>query len=243
MKWRIVLPAIVAATVVAVAATVWLLASRNGAGVTTQSIDGGALVSSDGRTVSVTVGTNCNQTNTLTASEQQAVVTVAVQVRVSGPPCSGFPGAAVYSARLRAPLGHRSLVDGATGRPVPIFDGRRILRPAYLPPGYALRYDAPDAFYLLGSQYLAVPQDPTVSCSQLYAAHGFQDLLVITQASGGTLHWPPDFVPRAVTVRGHRALAVSGRVSWTQDGQTIVVAATDQALPASELIAVADSLA
>lgn len=106
-----------------------------------------------------------------------------------------MPGFAVYDARLRVPLGHRELVDGATDKPVPYFDTRRLLRPGYLPPGYAFRYDAPDASGLLGHEYLAVPRDAKASCSQLYST-GESDMLVITQADGGTLAWPPGIKPR-----------------------------------------------
>ena len=43
-------------------------------------------------------------------------------------------------------------------------------------------------------------------------------------------------------VRGRPALALPERISWSQDGQTIVVARPDPVLPANELINVADSL-
>jgi hypothetical protein len=132
---------------------------------------------------------------------------------------------------------------GADGRPVPFFDSRRILWPGYLPPGYAFRYDAPDAPELLSYQfpYLALPRQPTVGCAQLYSASD-DDLLVVMQVTGGTVRWPPRARPRAVTVHGHRALAIPGRISWTQDGQTIVVAANNPGLSVLDLLRVANSL-
>jgi len=37
---------------------------------------------------------------------------------------------------LPHPLWGRSLVDGSTHRAIPYFDGRKLLRVTYLPPGY-----------------------------------------------------------------------------------------------------------
>jgi len=239
---RVVLFTVGLATAVLAAAVTGLWVHRHSMVVDSESIDGGALVSSDGRTVSVMGVLACDWTAWLTAAEQPARVVITLQTAHPGTPsCSGMPGFAVYHAMLRAPLGHRELMDGATDKPVPYFDSRRLLRPGYLPPGYGFRYDAPDASGLLGYEYLAVPRNTEVSCSQLYSA-GDADMLVITQASGGTLAWPPRIRPRPVIVRGHRALAIPGRISWSLNDQTIVVAATDAALPMTELIAVADSL-
>jgi hypothetical protein len=134
-------------------------------------------------------------------------------------------------------------VDGVTGKLIPFFDSRRILRPGYLPPGYAFRYNAPGASELLSYQfpYLALPGQPAVSCTQVYSASD-DGLLVVMQATGGTLGWSARTRPRTVTVHGHRALVIPGRIGWNQDGQTIVVATNDPALPTDELISVADSI-
>ena len=244
-RWRIALFTVSAlvAALAAVTAAVW--AYTHATGVSTASIVGGALVSLDGRTVSVTTAlAPCGETDTLIAAEQPARVTLTLEYTYSKhPSCTGMPAFAVYSVRLQAPLRHRRLVDGVSGKPVPFFDTRGILRPGYLPPGYAFRYDAPDASELLTYQfpYLALPRQPGVSCSQLYSASD-DDLLVIMQATGGTLGWPAKIRPRAVTVRGHRALAIPGRISWTQDSQMIVVATNNSALPMDALIRVADSV-
>lgn len=242
--WRIALIAVGAVIAVLAAVTAALWAYLHSTVVFTVSVDGGALVSPDGRTVSVTAASLCDQTDTLIAREQPASVTLTVQIaEPRNPPCSGMPGFAVYRAQLQAPLGRRKLLDGSTGRPVPFFDSRHLLRPAYLPPGYAFRYDAPNAYYLLGYEYLAPQEGPTASCSQLYSDGSDDDLLVVTQAIGGRLEWPPRLRPRPVLVRGRRALEIPGRISWAQDGQTIVVATTDTALPTSELLQVAEGLA
>jgi hypothetical protein len=134
-------------------------------------------------------------------------------------------------------------MDGASGRPVPFFDSGRILWPSYVPAGYEFDYAAPNGYELFGYEDLAAPQGSTVSCSQLYSRFGLPDmLLVVTQATGGRLEWPAGTRAEPVTVRGHRALTIPGRISWTQDGQTIVVFATNRVLRMSELIKVADSV-
>lgn len=215
----------------------------HGTVVSTIPIDGGALVSADGRTVSVTAGALCEDTDTLSAAEQPGRVTLTLDdshPRI--PTCSGMPGYAVYRTRLQAPLGRRALVDSVTGKLVPYCVASRLLRPSYLPAGYALRYDAPDAYGLMYGDHLAVPVTATVSCSQLYAAADpYDDLIVITQARGGRLEWPL-IKPRRLIVHGHPALAIPGRISWTEDGQLIVVASDYPPLPTRELIAVAESL-
>ena len=211
--------------------------------VTVESITGGALVSSDGRTVAVSGVVGCDATDTLRAAEQPGRVTLTLDyVHLANPPCSGIPGFAVYRARLQAPLGRRALVDAATGRPVPYFDASSLDKPGYLPPGYAFRYAAPDAFGLFGGEYLAVPVDARLSCSQIYSPSDDYDLLVITQADGGRLVWPAGVKPRKLTVRGRPALAIPGRISWVQDGQLIVVATNNPELRLPELVAVADSM-
>ena len=87
-----------------------------------------------------------------------------------------------------------------------------------------------------------MPVAATVSCSQLYAAADpYDDLIVITQARGARLEWP-GIKPRRLLVRGHPALAIPGRISWTEDGQLIVVATDNPVVHARELIAVAESL-
>jgi hypothetical protein len=232
--------------VAGVATTVGLWTSVNETVTSAETIDGGALVSSGGQTVSVTGISACDWTGVrLAAAEQPDRVVLTLQyTRPTVDTCSGMPDTAVYSARLQAPLGHRTLVDGATGKPVSFFDSRRILRPSYLPAAYTFRYDAPDASGLLGYEYLAAPRGATASCTQLYSADGdeYDRLLVVIQAYGGELEWPPRTKPRPVTVHGRRALGIPGRISWTQDGQTIIVAANDPGLPAPELLRVADSV-
>lgn len=244
-RWLVAALAIVFAVIAVPAAAViawWAYTSATV--VSTMPIDGGALVSADGRTVSVTAPALCDDTDNLSAAERPDRVTLTLDyTHPRSPTCSGMPGYAVYRARLQAPLGRRALVDSATGKLVPYCVASRLPRPAYLPAGYALRYDAPTAHGLVYGDYLAVPIQATVSCSELYAAADpYDDLLVITQARGGRLSWPTGIKPQRLVVRGHPALAIPGRISWTEDGQLIVVATTNPALHPRELIAVADSI-
>jgi hypothetical protein len=189
-----------------------------------------------------TIGGLCDWTDTLIADEQPARMTLTVRYshpRI--PSCSGMPGFAVYRARLAAPVGRRQLIDGVTGKRIPFFYGNRILRPSYVPPGYVFRYDAPAAYELPGFEYLAA-FGGSASCSRLYTTGDPNDLLVITQAVGRNLPWPLTLKPRPVRVHGHGGLVAPGRISWTEDGQTVVVATNNTTLPQPALLAVADSL-
>jgi hypothetical protein len=232
--WRIALIvlAVLLATPVAIVGVAWL--AYNSEVTTDVSVGGGALVSADGRTISVTAGALCDDTVNLTADEQPASVVITLHdthPRVSR--CSGMPGFAVYHVRLSLPLGRRRLLDGVTGDRIAFFDVADVVRPAYIPPGYVFRYDAPEATELLSYGYPPLLRVPV--CSQIYG-DGFE-LLVITQ--GGTL-LPPRTKPKRITVNGHRALEFPGAITWTAHGQRLTVTAED--LPSAELIAVADSM-
>lgn len=99
-----------------------------------QAIDRPVLVSADGRTIS-TVRSDCLARPTLRAYESAGAV------RLSLTAITGVPGCfetGVASVTLARPLANRVLLDNATGRPVSWLDGARVLRPAALPPGYAL---------------------------------------------------------------------------------------------------------
>ena len=144
-----------------------------------------------------------------------------------------------YTVRLKAPLGNRTLIDAATGRTVPIFDGARILRPAHLPAGFSHVYDTAN-FDEADEQ----PAGP--GCVQVYVKDGeYDDTLLIAQTVGGAPDVPDGVRPTRVTVHGHPGTAFPGEVEWTEDGQLITITSMTYAyavLPTSELVAVGDSL-
>jgi hypothetical protein len=243
-NWRILLVFVAVLTIVpaGVIGGVWLF--RNSDVITFDSVEGGALVSGDGRTIAVTGdGMLCDQVITLHAVEAEATVTLDLRnAQPRRPQCAGMTGYAVYRVRLSLPLGRRRLIDGVTGKPVPYLDVKAIRRPAYVPPGYVFRYDEPVArgfpFY---------PQPPVtihgrVSCSEVFSTRE-DHWLVITQQPVGPVRWPATFRLRAVTVQGHRALTYAGLLTWIQDGLRFTVRSdAGPPLPLSELLAIASSI-
>src|SRR5215469_1327701 len=152
--------------------------------ITYGGIDGGALVSASGRTISVTAGVLCDENAALVADEQQASVSIAVKYAAPRTAtCSGIPGFAVYHVQLSQPLGRRRLIDQVSGKPVPFIDVARILRLAYIPPGFMFRYDAPDGAGMFGPEYLSAVVQAPVTCSQLYTTTDNRAALVITQSA------------------------------------------------------------
>jgi hypothetical protein len=232
--WRLalIIIAVLLGIPVAIVGIAWL---ANNTSVTTDvSVSGSALVSSDGRTVSVIAGALCDDTVNITAAEQPARVVVTLHdTHPRTPRCSGMPGFAVYHVHLSQPLGRRRLLDGVTGDRIPFFDLADAIRPMYVPPGYVFSYDAPDADELLSYAYPPIVK--TAVCSQLYQRG--DDLLVVTQ--GGSL-LPPRVKPRRIRVNGHLALEFPGAITWIAHGQRFTISAQD--LPAAQLIAVADSM-
>jgi hypothetical protein len=103
-----------------------------------EEIDG-ALVASDGRHIVVPyTGGGCVVGARLTAAEARSRVTLVLRQVLSGAtvcPADLIVGLTV-AVTLRHPLWGRSLVDGYTGRTIHYFDGRKLLRVTYLPPGY-----------------------------------------------------------------------------------------------------------
>lgn len=232
--WRVALIFVVVllATPVAVIGAAWLYYS--GAVTTDASVSGGALLSADGRTISVTAGGLCDDTITLTSDEQSSSVAITLHyTHPRTPTCSGMPGFAVFHVHLSQPLGRRRLLDGVSADRIPLFDLAGIVRPGYIPSGFVFSYDAPDAAELLSYEYPLIPR--AAVCSQLY--QDGNDLLVVTE--GGTM-LPSRVKPRRIVVNGHPALEFPGAITWTAHGQRLTVSAQD--LPSAQLIAVADSL-
>jgi hypothetical protein len=199
--------------------------------------DGPVLVSADGRTLTVgnKAGVGCGASAALIA--EQTATRVALRVKATIDPPGLFrpdrsgacaaPRLTHLDVELNQPLGTRALVDGATGRVLPTFDGRTMLRPRWLPMGYALWYNSPD-FDDPSGRY-AFP----VACAQWFRS-GANVVLVIYQLIG---QYPfPGSSP--IYVRGHAGQAGSNSITWFESGQTYEIQGE---LPVADLIAVADS--
>lgn len=226
----------------AVIGGVWLY--HNSDVITYDSVEGGALVSADGRTISVTGdGVLCDQVISLEAIETELTVTIDLRnAQPRKPECAGMTGYALYRVRLGLPLGRRRLIDGVTGKPVPYLDVNAVRRPAYVPPGYVFRYDEPGTRAFPLYPYPAPTSHGRVSYSEVFSASD-NNWLVITQQPAGPVRWPASFRVRAVTVCGHRAMAAAGVVTWTQESLRFTVRADAiPPPPLTELLAIADSI-
>ena len=111
--------------------------------VSNQGYGGTAIVSTDGRTVTVgQFGTSCPTKVTAVARETATRVALFLQFLTpdNPPPCPQAAASRVPSQqiRLRALLGSRKLVDGATGKATAWISARLVLRPTVLPAGYRL---------------------------------------------------------------------------------------------------------
>lgn len=226
--------------------------SGSGGTVSWGEVWGPAVVSADGRVLTVAgYASGCGTASTLVARQSLAQVALWVRDVVVS---SCMPGAGAQAVppplqvRLAAPLGKRKLADGATGHPVPQFSARLLLRPGVLPPGYRLRGVVP---LLTGTE-----GHPVVRVQLWYYPQpGKAGQLVITES--------PDspFVPRPwqsppepwqspgkqgqwtrIRVRGVPGWAAPSVISWRQSGLIYSISA-DPPLPltTAQLIAIADS--
>jgi hypothetical protein len=163
-------------------------------------------------------GGGCVRRSALSAAETASHVTLVLTQYLEGNVCPADLSFGTATVTLRHPLWGRSLVDGTTRRDIPYFDGRKLLRVSYLPPGYRFSDYFPGAF---------------TGWEQEFSSPGGRDtVLEVEQVPGSRpalLSWPA--VPRG-TVRGHPATVavnsangqVFGRsVSWQADGYTFVV--------------------
>ena len=199
---------------------------------------GSILVSADQRTLTASAG-GCS-TGTLNVQESPNAVVLKVHL---APAFMIGPGACAIenfpSARLRAPLGSRQLIDGVTGARLPSFRGKSILRPAFLPSGFVHRYDA--AF--IGSDTVA---GASAGCTQVFTqGDSYDEAIWISQIAGGHWRTPAGITAAPIVVRGQPGLAVSGEIEWTQHGQLFTIQSVTYAyatLGKSQLIAIANSL-
>jgi hypothetical protein len=202
-----------------------------------------ALVAADGRyvVVPVTAG-GCVRRSVLSAAETASQVTLVLTQYLEGNVCPADLSFGTAAVTLRHPLWGRSLVDGTTRRAIPYFDGRKLLRVSYLPPGYRF------SDYFTGV---------FTGWEQEFSSPGRRDtVLDVEQVPGSrpaSPSWPA--VSRG-TVRGHPATVgvnsangqVFGRsVSWQANGYTFVVFTMvmqdgQRLLPTGELMRVASGL-
>jgi hypothetical protein len=208
----------------------------------------GALVAPDGRHIVVPyTGGGCVQGATLTATETASKVTLVLRQVLSGAticPADLIVGLDV-SVTLRHPLWGRSLVDGSTGRRIPYFDGRKLLRVTYLPPGYRF------------SAYMPHPAPVVTAWEREFVSAGQATAPVdVEQIPGNTAVGPSWPVTAQVKVGGRRAALsvltsdgqVFGRaITWRADGYafvvyTVKVRAGQRLLSAAELTRIASGL-
>jgi hypothetical protein len=203
-----------------------------------------ALVAADGRQIVVPYDAGgCVQGATLTADETSSRVTLVLRQIVSGTVCPADYAIGTASVTLRRALGGRSLVDGTTGRLIPYFDGRRLLRVTFLPAGYRF------------SAYLPFPSPPAVtSWEREYASPGQAtapfDVEQIPGHAAPVPSWP---VVSRITVDGRPAavgmLSANGQVFgreiyWRAGGYTftvytVMVRAGQRLLSTTELTGIA----
>ena len=207
---------------------------------------GTAIVSADGRTVTVgEFGASCPAT--VRAVARESINRVALFLRFVTPaspatcPQAAAPRVPSQEIRLRAPLGSRMLVNGATGRATAWISARLVLRPTVLPTGYRL-------FELIPAVDLARAQSPgPAGCVQSYGGRTLPNELVIVQSAGGLQvpgpgkgGWTP------IRVRGHPGRAARNLITWRENGLTDYILVGPgppgpQALSTQQLIAIADS--
>ncbi|MEU4303807.1 hypothetical protein [Kitasatospora aureofaciens] len=201
------------------------------------------LVSSDGRTLTLSIGWGCEQQPELVARETADAVKVSL--RHTGTPgnCDGPGGSGQIMTHLNTPLGTRALND-ATGKPIVHFDERKLLHPAFLPENY-YPFPAGRMVYLPGLDPL--PTDtPAWASGYRLGTEPEQGSLIISQTLRSST--PP--TGQAASVKGHPATITQpdlngGPRSLTWSDGTYTFAVTTGGPPRlsdDELIHVAESL-
>ncbi|HEY6296216.1 MAG TPA: hypothetical protein VIX15_11175 [Streptosporangiaceae bacterium] len=246
------LGAVAAALAAAVLAVASLLQAGAAAGAvaTTTNTEAitGALVAPDGRHVVVPyLGGGCVVGAKLTATETGSKVTLVLRQLLSGAsvcPADLIVGLDV-SVTLPHPLWGRSLVDGSTGRPIPYFDGRKLLRVTYLPPGFRF------------SAYQPYPEPAVNAWEREFGSRGQATAPVeIEQVAGNTAVAPSWPVTARIKVGARPATLsvltsggqVFGRaIAWRAGGYafvvyTVMVRAEQRLLSTAELARIADGL-
>jgi len=229
------------------------LSSGCGVVVSYQGYGGTAIVSTDGRTITVGQFGASSCGATVKAVARESATRVALFLRFSTPRktpsfCMHVNVAASIitsqQIRLRAPVGGRKLVDGRTGRATAWISARLVLRPTIH--GYGL-------FELTPAVYLARAQGPgQAGCTQIYKSPNSGNQLEIIQTAG-PLRLPG--LPRTggtrIQVRGHPGHAhhAANRnvIRWREHGLTDYIIfgvqnpQESQLLTTQQLIAIAES--
>jgi hypothetical protein len=241
--------ALVAAALVAAASLLQAGAAAGAVATTTRpEAITGALVAPDGRQVVVPyTGGGCVVGARLTATETRSTVTLVLRQVLSGAsicPADLIVGLTV-TVTLPHPLWGRSLVDGSTHRPIPYFDGRKLLRVTYLPPGYRF------------SAYLPYPAPAVSAWEREFVSPGQATAPVdVEQVPGNAAVAPSWPVTARIKVDGRSAalsvLSSNGQVfgraiTWRADGYTLVVytvivRAGQRLLSTEELTGIANGL-
>jgi hypothetical protein len=243
--------ALVAAVLGTLAAASLLQAgAAAGAVATTTSPEAitGALVAPDGRHLVVPyTGGGCVVGGRLTAAQTDSTVTLWLRQVMSG--ASVCPADLIVGLTVRVTLSHplwgRALVDGFTGRPIHYFDGRKLLRVTYLPPGFRF------------SAYQPYPAPAVTAWEREYVLSSQSTAPVeVEQVPGSTAPAPSWPVTARVEVGGRRAALsvltsdgqVFGRaVTWRAGGYSFVVYTVSyrngqRVLSAAELTRIANGL-
>lgn len=214
-----------------------------GSSVIYTGYDGPAMVSADGRTVTVG-GFSYPCFGTVSPLAQESARHVRLSLRWTTPNKHGACNKSMalvpaMDVHLSAPLGARTLVNGDNGRALDWFDGRRVLHPSRLPAGYALQYVSPAV-----RSGLATGPRYQVGCIQDYQSSTTGAVLIITQILG-TANTPPDPQdhPTAIRVRGHPGQADAHSITWTEGGQTIRISIYSQGYAPGKPLTVTDLLA
>jgi hypothetical protein len=204
-----------------------------------QGFGGTAIVSADGRTLTVgPYGGMCGDTVTAVARESRTTVALFLQEVPNGPACLQGRGTMAMvlgqRIRLRAPLGDRKLVDGKTGTATPWLSARLALRPRLIPAGYRSTGLVPWSNPSLDGWAVR-----PASCMQIYRTRsGPQEFEIIQSAAG--LRLPPGGGYKPVLVRGHSGFAAVGVITWREQGLTDVISSSG-GLTTAQLVAIADS--
>lgn len=212
--------------------------------VSLQGYSGTAIVSDDGRTLIVgPYGLECGGTVSVVARESRARVDLFLQYVPGGSACVPGEGAMAMvpeqRIRLHAPLGHRKLADGQTGKATPWLSARLVLRPRLIPVGYLSGGLLP---WISSSLYAGGVRP--AACMQIYRVRNFRalsgaDEFAIIQSAAG-LQLQPSGGWKPIRVRGHPGQAAPGMITWREQGLTDLIS-TGAGWTTSKLIAIANS--
>ncbi|MFJ9448055.1 hypothetical protein ACIRRH_40455 [Kitasatospora sp. NPDC101235] len=201
------------------------------------------LVSSDGQSLTLSIGWGCEKQPKLVVRESANAVKVSLRHTVAPGFCD--PGGyGQITTHLNKPLGSKTLND-ATGKPAIHFDERNLLRPTFLPENY---YPSPagEMVDLPGVAPLPTGTPAWAIGYQLGTGPDVHGHLIISQTLRNST--PPD--GRAVTVKGHPATFTQPdpnggprSLTWSDGTYTFIVATgAPPRLSDADLIHVAESL-